>query len=132
MTYLLDTNACIKLLNGSSPAVASRLRSEDPSRIHISTITRAELLYGARHSSRVAENLLLLEKFFRPLLSVPFDDRCAEHYAGIRAELASQGKPIGPHDLLITATARAYELVLVTHNIREFGRVVGLRIEDWE
>jgi tRNA(fMet)-specific endonuclease VapC len=130
--YLLDTNACIQLLNRGSSAVVSRLQAEDPSEIHLSTVTRAELLYGARHSTKVAANLLLLEKFFRPFLSLPFDDRCAEHYASIRAELAAQGTPIGPHDLMIAATARAYDLTLVTHNTREFSRVVGLRVEDWE
>ncbi len=77
-------------------------------------------------------NLLLLEKFFRPFASLPFNEGCAECYAGIRSELASQGKPIGPHDLLIAATARAHDLTLVTHNTREFLRVVGLRVEDWE
>ncbi len=129
---LLDTNACIRVLNGGSPTLATRLQGLSPSEIHISTVTRAELLYGARHSTRVAANLLLLEKFLRPLLSVAFDERCAEHSAGIRAELAVQGMPIGPYDLLIAATARAYDLTLVTHNTREFSRVVGLRVEDWE
>ena len=130
--YLLDTNACIQVLNGSSPTLISRLEASDPSEILLSTITKAELLYGARHSTRVSANLLLLEKFFRPFVSLPFDDGCAECYAGIRSELASQGKPIGPHDLLIAATARAHDLTLVTHNTREFLRVVGLRVEDWE
>lgn len=63
---------------------------------------------------------------------LPFDDRCAEEAAQIRANLAAQGKPIGPHDILIAATARAHDAVLVTHNIGEFARVTGLRLEDWE
>ncbi|WP_332889081.1 PIN domain-containing protein [Methyloprofundus sedimenti] len=50
----------------------------------------------------------------------------------IRADLAAQGKPIGPNDILIAATARTYDVVLVTHNTGEFSRVTGLRLGDWE
>ncbi|MFU8807459.1 MAG: type II toxin-antitoxin system VapC family toxin, partial [Bradymonadaceae bacterium] len=83
-------------------------------------------------SSRVAENLDLLRRFFLPFKSVAFDDPCADHCGRVRAELAAQGTPIGPNDLLIAATALAHDLTLVTHNIREFSRVTGLRMEDWE
>jgi tRNA(fMet)-specific endonuclease VapC len=130
--YLLDTNACIRILNNSSSLLVGRLRDEDPSEIRLCSITKAELLYGARHSSRVADNLRLLERFFAPFISLPFDDPCSEHYAAIRADLAIRGQLIGPNDLLIAAIARAHDLVLVTNNGREFSRVVGLRIEDWE
>jgi len=130
--FLLDTNACIKLLNGSSAQLVSRLRQCDPGQVGISAITRAELLYGARRSARVSENLRLLKRFLAPFASVPFDDRCAEQYGTIRVDLAARGKPIGPNDLLITATARAHDATLVTHNVREFCRVMGLKIEDWE
>jgi tRNA(fMet)-specific endonuclease VapC len=95
-------------------------------------VVKAELLYGPRRSSRVADNLRLLHRFFRPFVCLPFDDRCAEHYGMIRADLARLGQPIGPNDLLIAATARAHDLVLVTHNTEEFSRVVGLQMEDWE
>ena len=65
-------------------------------------------------------------------VSLLFDDRCADHYGRIRNELEPGGTPIGPNDLMIAATATAHDLILVTHNTREFGRVVGLEIEDWE
>jgi tRNA(fMet)-specific endonuclease VapC len=130
--YLLDTNACIRILNNSSASLVARLRLEDPLSLHLSSITKAELLFGARHSARAAANLRLLERFFAPLLSLPFDDRCAEQYAALRADLAARGQPIGPNDMLIAATARAHDLVVVTHNVREFSRVVGLGVEDWE
>jgi tRNA(fMet)-specific endonuclease VapC len=130
--YLLDTNACIRVLNGSSGPLIGRLRRQAPSEIRISSVTRAELLYGARRSARVAENLRLLAVFFAPLVSLPFDDACAEHYGALRASLSAAGKPIGPNDLLIAATALAHDLTLVTHNLREFSRVTGLRVEDWE
>ncbi len=130
--YLLDTNACIKLLNGTSPALASALRRHDPVETYLCAVVKAELLFSARRSARVKENLALLERFFEPFASLPFDDVCAEHCGTIRAELTRDGSPIGPNDLLIAATARAHDLALVTHNTREFSRVPGLRIVDWE
>jgi len=130
--YLLDTNACIRILNDASPLLVQRLASHAPSEIRLCSIVKAELLYGARHSQRVAENLKLLAQFFGPFVSLPFNDRCAEQYGQIRAELAQAGTLIGPNDLLIAAIARVYELTLVTHNVEEFGRVNGLRLEDWE
>lgn len=130
--YLLDTNVCIRLLNRSSKKLALRIRQEDPASVCLCSITKAELHFGARHSAKVSENLALLERFFAPLVSVPFDDLCAEHYGAIRAELAGRGKPIGPYDLQIAATARAHDLTLITHNTREFSRVIGLSVEDWE
>ncbi len=130
--FLLDTNACIRILNGSSQTLVENLRRHDPSAIRLCSIVKAELLYGARNSSHVADNLHLLENFFKPFLSVAFDDGCAEHYGLIRSELQREGRMIGSNDLLIAATARSLDLSLVTHNTREFSRVVGLRVEDWE
>src|SRR5512140_2534849 len=98
--FLLDTNASIRLLNGTSPPLASRLRERGPSDVCLCSVVKAELLYGARRSARVAANLDLLERFFRAFASLPFDDRCAAHYGLIRAELAGQGASIGPNDLL--------------------------------
>jgi len=130
--YLLDTNACIRILNNSSDSLVRRLCEKQPELIHLSSIVKAELLYGARHSACVGENLVLLNRFFAPFPSVSFDDRCAEQYGVIRAELAGLGTPIGPNDLMIAATARAHDLILVTHNTGEFHRVTGLQVEDWE
>ncbi len=130
--YLLDTDACIRILNDSSVNLVARLRLHQPSEIRLSAITKAELLYGARHSERVGENLRLLGRFFEPFACLPFDDACAEHYGMIRADLAARGQTIGPNDLLIAATARAHDLTLVTHNVREFSRIVGLKLDDWE
>jgi tRNA(fMet)-specific endonuclease VapC len=129
---LLDTNACIRILNATSPALVERLRGTPRSQVRLSSIVKAELIYGARKSTRVAENLRLLERFFDTVASLPFDDRCAEEYGLLREELDRAGTPIGPNDLLIAATARAHRVVLVTHNVREFSRVAELRIEDWE
>lgn len=130
--FLLDTNVCISLLNQRQPALIRQFQAQRPEDIALCSIVKSELLYGARHSRQVEANLRLLEKFFQPLPSLPFDDRCAAEAGLIRADLAAQGTPIGPNDLLIAATARAYDAVLVTHNTREFARITGLRLADWE
>lgn len=132
MKFLLDTNVCIHLLNGTRPIVQSRLAQHQPMDVGLCAISVAELRYGARKSSRVSENLVLIERFCRPFISLPFDDACAASYGIIRADLERAGTPIGPNDLLIAATAAAHDLVLVTHNTREFGRIAGLQLTDWE
>jgi tRNA(fMet)-specific endonuclease VapC len=130
--YLLDTNACIRLLNGSSAGVVERLEGCDPSEVAMSAVVRAELVFGARKSTHVAENLRLVDALFEPFVCLPFDDRAADAYGSVRADLERAGRPIGPNDLLIAATALAHDLTLVTHNMSEFGRVPGLRVDDWE
>jgi len=130
--YLLDTNTCIQLLTDRSLLVKKRFWSLPPSYIKLCSVVKAELEYGARHSQRVTENLLLLEKFYMPLESLPFDDLSARQYALIREELACQGKPISHNDLMIAAIAKVHQLAVVTHNTKEFGRVTGLIVEDWE
>lgn len=130
--FLLDTNVCIQLLNQAHANIIQHFRGHQPGEIALCSIVKAELLYGARHSRQVEANLQLLKRFFSPLASLPFDDRCAEEAGQIRADLSAQGKPVGPNDLLIAATARAHDAVLVTHNTREFSRITGMRMEDWE
>jgi tRNA(fMet)-specific endonuclease VapC len=130
--YLLDTNACIRILNDNSAPLVARLRQHDPEQIYLSSVVKAELFFGAFRSSRAADNLRLLRRFFEPFVSLAFDDRCSDDYGRIRNELERAGTPIGPNDLMIAATATAHDLILVTNNTREFGRVIGLQIEDWE
>ncbi len=130
--YLLDTNVCINFLNGTSPAVTQHFQDYSPSEIAVCSIVKAELLFGARNSLRVDANLQVLKMFFAPLQSLAFDDRCADEYGLIRSDLKIQGRLIGPNDMLIAAVARANDAVLVTHNTREFSRISGLRLDDWE
>jgi len=130
--YLLDTNACIRIINNSSSPLVSRLRQHHPGEIALCSIVKAELLYGAQRSSRIAENLRILDRFFEPFYSFPFDDNCVQVFGRIRAELEHVGTPIGPYDLLIAATAVTNSRILVTANTREFNRVAGLKIENWE
>ena len=130
--YLLDTNACIRFLNRSSEPLVQRLKACAPEDIRLSSVVKAELVYGAHRSARAADNLRLLARFFKPFAAVAFDDRCLDSYGRIRSDLERIGTPIGPNDLLIAATAMAHDLTLVTHNTDEFGRIPGLEIEDWE
>jgi tRNA(fMet)-specific endonuclease VapC len=103
-----------------------------PADIALCSVVKAELLFGAQRSEFKENNLQLLQKLFAPLLSFEFDDKAAEHYAQIRADLTSQGNLIGANDLMIAAIARANNSTLITHNTGEFSRVKGLLIEDWE
>ena len=130
--YLLDPNACIRFRNDSSPRLIERLRHHRPSELSLCSVVKAELFFGARNSSDPARNLRLLQRFFEPLASLPLEDRGAEAYGAIRAELQRSGLTIGANDLFIAAIAVAHDAVLVTHNVREFSRVPGLALEDWE
>jgi tRNA(fMet)-specific endonuclease VapC len=130
--YLLDTNACIRILNNSSSDLATQLHEHQPDEIALCSVVKAELLYGAQRSSHIAENLRVLDRFFDPFYSLPFDDNCVQAFSRIRTELERAGTPIGPYDLLIAATAVGNSRTLITANTREFNRVAGLMIENWE
>jgi len=130
--YLLDTNVCINLLNNHQPEIERKFRSHSPSEIALCSIVKAELFFGARNSKRIDANLQRLHFFFAPLQSLSFNDLCADEYGLIRTDLQAQGKPIGPNDLLIAAIARTHQATLVTHNTKEFSRISGLRLDDWE
>lgn len=132
MTYLLDSNACIQLLNGRHHSLINRFHQHDPQETVLCSMVKAELLRGALRSKRIELNLQRLETFFAPLKSLPFDDAAAAHYARIGADLYGRGTPIGPNDLIIAATALAHNATLITRNTGEFSRVAGLLIEDWE
>lgn len=132
MTYLLDTNVCIKLLNGDVPHVTQRLARFKPKQIHLCTIVQQELYFGAYYSTKVEQNLAKLLKFITPFKVLPFDGAAAKLAGQIQAKLRSLGTPIGSYDLQIAAIALAENLTLVTHNTREFGRIEGLIYEDWE
>lgn len=132
MKHLLDTNTCIRYLNGSSVSVFERLDSLPESEIVVCSIVKFELHYGALRSNRTDKTLEQQATFLQRFRSLPFDDSAHQHASQIRADLARAGTPIGPYDLLIAAIALANNLTLVTHNTREFSRVNGLHLEDWE
>lgn len=130
--YLLDTNACIALINASSPRLLVRFREHMPSEFVMSSVVIAELLFGAQKSARAADNTRVVRQFVSPFVHLPFDDTCAIEYARLRAELERMGTPIGANDLMIAATALAHDVVLITRNTREFARVPNLRYENWQ
>jgi tRNA(fMet)-specific endonuclease VapC len=99
--------------------------------VAISVFTEVELRTGAARSDAPTKTLRLVESFLRPIEIVEFTSDDAIAYAGVRAKLERSGAPIGPLDTLIAAQAVARKLVLVSNNEREFGRVAGLRIENW-
>ena len=131
MIFLPDTNVWIRFLNPGENLVKDRFLATDPSTIWLCAVVKAELFFGAMKSSRIRENLALLDELFANFESLSFDDYAARKYGEIRSELAQKGTPIGPNDLMIAAIASVHEAVLVTHNTREFTRVAGLKIEDW-
>lgn len=132
MIFRLDTNACIRLLNERDTPLARKLASVLRREVALSLITKAELYFGAYRSARRDANLAVLRRFFREFATLTFDEKCEEVYGVIRAQLAFAGTPIGPNDLLIAATALANDFTIVTRDTGEFGRVKGLRVEDWE
>jgi tRNA(fMet)-specific endonuclease VapC len=132
MIYLLDTNACIRYLNGRSLAVVTRVSATPPDRITLCSVVKGEMWFGARRSADPVSNRARQDAFFAQFITLPYDDHAAEHYSILRADLAGQGRLIGPNDMMIAAIALAHSLILVTHNIDEFSRVNGLKLEDWE
>lgn len=98
----------------------------------VCSIVKGELFYGANKSSNSRETLAKQLEFLNRFVSLPFDDTSTLIYGQIRAQLAILGTPIGSYDLQIAAIALANNLTLVTHNTREFSRVAGLQIEDWQ
>jgi tRNA(fMet)-specific endonuclease VapC len=131
MRFLLDTNSCIMYLRGQNLALKQKLEAESQE-IAVCSVIKAELFYGAMKSAKPEQNLRLQEAFLGQFISLPFDDVAATLFGRIRSQLESKGTPIGSYDLQIAAIALAHNLILVTHNTREFSRVEGLQWEDWE
>lgn len=128
---MLDTNICIYIIKRRPQPVLHRFSSFQVGEIGISTITLAELEYGAARSAQPKENREALQAFISPLDVAAFDRRATEAYGRIRATLEKRGRPIGAMDVLIAAHAVSLDVGLVTNNEREFKRVPGLRVENW-
>ena len=134
MNYLLDTNACIALINGKPASVRTRFQkaANTGATIYVSSVVSFELWYGVAKSSLKEFNAKRLETFFAgPITVLAFDDEDARIAGVIRAALEVSGKPIGAYDLLIAGQALRHKLTLVTANISEFARVKGLTWQDW-
>ncbi|MFZ0863532.1 MAG: type II toxin-antitoxin system VapC family toxin [Candidatus Sulfotelmatobacter sp.] len=134
MDYLLDTNACIALINGQPATVRARLHKATAGGDHVlvSSIAVFELWYGVGKSTRQEFNCKRLETFLAgPILVLPFEDADARVAGSVRAVLEAAGKAIGAYDVLITSQALRHQLTLVTANVSEFSRVKGLVWQDW-
>ena len=129
---MLDTNVCVMYLNGRSSAIRDRLISTPIEDMAVCSVVKAELFYGAMRSNNPTRTLERQQDFLERFVSLSFGDEAALLFGQIRASLASAGTPIGAYDLQIAAIALANNLTLVTHNTREFERVRGLQLEDWE
>ena len=129
--YLLDTDVSIYLLNGKLPEVEEHLASLPAEQVGTTTVTAAELRFGALNSGRPQKNLARVETFLAPLTQVPFDESAAIQFGNLKQHLVSKGQLIGTMDLLIAACALAAGAVLVTNNVREFSRVPSLTVENW-
>ena len=130
MKFLLDTDTCAFWLRGQT-AVRDRLAAVGTEIIGISVITLAELRYGAAYSERPASNHQAIDDFISPLSVVGMDSEIARAFGEIKSQLRKEGKLIEDLDLLLAATARTYDLTLVTNNQDHFSRIANLRLENW-
>jgi tRNA(fMet)-specific endonuclease VapC len=130
LTYMLDTNICIYVMKNYPQDLRERFNSL-AEQLCISSITFGELHYGAEKSARRADNLVAIEHFVARLDVLPFTVKAAAHYGQVRAELERAGTACGPHDMQIGGHARSEGLIVVTNNMREFGRMPGVRAENW-
>jgi tRNA(fMet)-specific endonuclease VapC len=134
VNYLLDTNACIALINGKPPSVRTKFQkaTDAGAQVFVSSVALFELWYGVAKSSRQEFNRRRLEIFLAgPVDLLHFDDGDAEYAGAIRADLESVGRPIGAYDLLIAGQAMRNKLTLTTANLSEFARIKALAWSDW-
>ena len=130
MKYCLDTNTLIYFFKGLGD-VSNRLLTTPPGEIAIPAVVIFELEVGIGKSTSPRKRITQLQEITSLVNIISFGQPEAKCAAGIRIKLEKQGIPIGPYDILIAASALANNSTLVTHNNREFERVVGLKIEDW-
>jgi tRNA(fMet)-specific endonuclease VapC len=130
--YLLDTNTCIRFINGRAPQIRENMRTINDADIAVSAITKAEMYAGSAKSQTPKRSRAKQDAFFSRFVSLPFDDSTSHEFGRIRAHLEKAGTPIGPYDMQIAAIAVGHGLIVVTHNLQEFGRVPWLKTEDWE
>lgn len=131
MTHLIDTCICVFLIRGKSPKTREHIEKFEVGDLAVSSITEAELRYGADKSRNPEKNHCQLDHLFLTLPVVPFDSSAAIAYGKIRVELERSGKVIGSLDMMIAAHALSLGLVVATNNIGEFSRVAGLLLEHW-
>ena len=130
--YMLDTNAIIAAVRHPEWPIRERIRQHLGRDLCISVITYGELEYGIQKSSMPERNRLAVNQILAGIRIFDFDQAAARHFGEIFAELERKGLRIGDRDMLIAAHARSNGHTIITHNTREFGRIAGLRVEDWQ
>lgn len=131
MKFILDTNTCVFVIRQKSQILMQRFAQYAFNDLGISSVTLAELRFGAAKSSDPPKNQNALNAFLAPLAIAEFDAKVAEVYGELRAHLERRGTPIGPLDTMIAAHALSLGVTIVTNNLGEFSRVPGLVVEDW-
>ena len=130
MTYLLDTNICIYIINEQPAQVLQRLIQAGRESLAISTVTVAELAFGVAKSTR-PDSRAKLENFLSKFPILDWDEDAAWVYGNVRKALEAKGQRIGERDLLLACQALAIDATMVTNNTREFERIEGLKLENW-
>lgn len=144
--YMLDTDILVYLLRGlklpnarsefrqRAERIRERIERElrNNATVHVSMVTVCELEYGSEKAPEPEKERHALYKVLAPFELVGGDAvNLPRHYGTIRRELELAGQPIGAMDLMIAAHARALGVTLVTNNVREFGRIQGLKVANW-
>ena len=131
--FMLDTDTCIFLMRGDSPALAAKVQSVPLQQQAMSAVTFAELTYGvqAAAAAKRKQNQSVLDSLVLHLAVLDWPQDAAKHYAEIRTDLKKRGAQLGAADLMIAAHARAMGAIVVTNNVKDFERVKGLEVENW-
>ena len=129
--YMLDTDTCAFVLRKSSPGLLTRIQAIPLEQQCMSVVTFAELLYGVQLSTKKKANREAVDAVARHLQVLQWTPDAAEYYADIRVELRKKGQQLGANDLMIAAHARSLGAVIVTNNLKDFGRVKGLKVQNW-
>jgi tRNA(fMet)-specific endonuclease VapC len=129
--HILDTDTCAFMLRRTSDPLLQRIQSVPLVQQVMSVVTYAELLYGVEVSSRKKANRAAVDSLVRHVAVLEWVHDAAGHYVEIRAELKKKGTMIGANDLMIAAHARSLDAIVVTNNTKDFGRIRGLKVENW-
>ena len=128
--YLLDTDTCSYAIKRNPASVVQAFWEHKNDKICISSVTYAELMYGALRTGS-SKTPAAIRRFVTHFDIVDFDDAAAEEYARIRCYLEAKGTPIAAADLMIASCAKVAKAVLVTNNVKHFGKIPELEFENW-
>ncbi len=131
MLHMLDTDMASYVIRGRSPIIEEKLSSMPPSKVCVSVITHAELLYGLKRLPPDHRLHIGVRQFLKMVRTLPWEAEAADYYANIRHQLVTSGQLLGEMDMMIAAHSLAVAAVLVTNNTRHFERIPGLMLANW-